>query len=218
MQHGLVVDVFENVAQFGSGAAEKLSPGGQSLEKAAHCDVGAGVGGGLSHIAQTSEIEINLGGDFAGCIAGDQSQVANAGDAGQCFAAEAQGADADDVSHGPDLAGGMSFKGQQGVVGAHAAAVVADLDQVLAAILNSHRDLCGSGINGVFHQFFHHRGRPFDNFARGDLVAYVISQNMDSFHFQYLKIEPLVNSRMIELYGTRASGMSLTLESKARRR
>lgn len=153
----------------------------------------------LPHIAKASEIEINLRGNFAPRVAGDQGEIAHTGDAGQSFATETKRADADDVAHSLDLAGGVAFKRQQGVVGTHTYAVVAHLDHVFAAIIHRHRDLRGAGVDSIFHQFLDHRGRPFDDLAGGNLVAHIVGQNVDYVHVQYLKMEPLVNSRMREL-------------------
>ncbi len=53
----------------------------------------------------------------------------------------------------------------------HALAIVADLYQRFACILDYEGDGGTAGINGVLHQLLHHRGRPLHHLARGDLIG-----------------------------------------------
>ena len=68
------------------------------------------------------------------------------------------------------LAGGVAGEGQRQVVGDDAAAVIDDADQLGAALLDLDVDAAAAGIDGVFEQFLDDAGRPFDDFAGGDLV------------------------------------------------
>ena len=76
----------------------------------------------------------------------------------------------------------MALEGQQGVVAHHAAAVVGDLDELLAAGLDLDLDAGGAGIERIFEQFLDHRSRPLHHFAGGDLVGNVFRKNVDSAH------------------------------------
>jgi hypothetical protein len=49
-------------------------------------------------------------------------------------------------------------------------AVVAHADQADAAFLEIDVDAARAGIERVLDEFLHHRRRPFDDLARGDLV------------------------------------------------
>ena len=58
-----------------------------------------------------------------------------------------------------------------GIFRTHAAAVVGDPHIRLAAIGDFHFNGMGTSINGIFHQFFDTRRRPFNDFAGSDLIA-----------------------------------------------
>ena len=54
--------------------------------------------------------------------------------------------------------------------GGHALAVVDDLDQRAAAVLQRDVDAPGPGVDGIFHQLLDCGGRPLDDLAGGDAV------------------------------------------------
>ncbi len=76
----------------------------------------------------------------------------------------------------------MAFEGQQRVVAHHAAAVVGDLDELLAPGLNLDLNAGGAGIERIFEQLLGHRSRTLHHFAGGDLVGNVFRKNVDSAH------------------------------------
>ncbi len=76
----------------------------------------------------------------------------------------------------------MALEGQQRVVAIHAAAVVADADQLPAAGLDFHANAGGAGVERVLEQFLHHRSRPVHHFARGDLVGHLVRKNSNAPH------------------------------------
>ena len=100
-----------------------------------------------------------------------EHKAAYAGDAGQGFSAKAHGADRAEVLGAADLAGGMAFEAEQGVIAAHAETIIGDPDQAAAARLDFHGQARGLRIQRVLDQFLHHAGRPFHHFAGGDLVG-----------------------------------------------
>ena len=65
----------------------------------------------------------------------------------------------------------MPQKGDAGILGRHAAAVVGHTDHGGAAVPDLDRDLVGTGVKGVFHQFLDDRGRALDHLAGGDQVG-----------------------------------------------
>ena len=112
--------------------------------------------------------------EFIGVALGQQFDARHAGDGGQRLAAEAQRVDVGQVFGGRDLAGGMADEGVFDGVRFDAGAVVGDLQLLDAAAADRERDLRRPGVDGVFEQFFRHRGRPLDNFARGDELGGVL--------------------------------------------
>ncbi|MNH14340.1 hypothetical protein D3C79_739310 [compost metagenome] len=65
----------------------------------------------------------------------------------------------------------MTSQRQGQIFLANTAAVIADADQLGAAAFDVDIDARRPGIQAVFHQLFHHRRRPFDHFAGGNLVG-----------------------------------------------
>ncbi len=64
----------------------------------------------------------------------------------------------------------MTLHRQRQFLGIHAVAVVDDLDESAAAILERHVDARRTGIDGVFHQFLDRRCRALDDLAGGDAI------------------------------------------------
>ncbi len=108
--------------------------------------------------------------------------MGDAADGGEGLAAEAEGADAEQVVGVAELAGGVAGEGQRQVVGGDAAAVVGDADQLGAALLQVDVDALRAGINGVFEEFFDDAGGPFDDLAGGDLGDDTRWQLLDPRH------------------------------------
>jgi len=99
-----------------------------------------------------------------------EREAADFGDRGQCFAAEAERADAEQVVGVEQFAGGVAGDGQRQLFRRNAAAVVDDPNQFQAPLLYRDVDPRGAGVERVFQQFLDHAGRPLDDFAGGDLV------------------------------------------------
>ena len=64
----------------------------------------------------------------------------------------------------------MFGEGQRQFGRRDAATIVDDANQFSPAIFNFHDDLCGPGVDGVFHQFFDDGGGPLDDLTRRDAV------------------------------------------------
>ena len=57
-----------------------------------------------------------------------------------------------------------------------ARAVVLHADEPHTATGQAHHDIRGTGVQGVVHQFAHHRSRSFDHFPRSDLADQLVGQ------------------------------------------
>lgn len=73
----------------------------------------------------------------------------------------------------------MPFKSHPGVPITHATAVVCDLDQGLAAVLDDQVYLRSARINGIFHQFLDRTRRTLNNLAGSNLVGNIIGQQLN---------------------------------------
>jgi hypothetical protein len=108
-----------------------------------------------------------------------QGEARYRSDRGQGLATETQAGHPHQVVDVGDLAGRMPCQRQRQLVAGDAMAVVADPDQPRTAVLDLDLDAAGASVQGVVHQFADHGGRPFDHFARGNLVDQGIGQDFD---------------------------------------
>jgi len=81
-----------------------------------------------------------------------------------------------------NLGGGVALEGQQSVVAAHAASVVAHADELAPARLDLDADAGGPGVERVLQQLLDHRGRTLHHFAGGDLVGDLVGEYADASH------------------------------------
>ena len=100
----------------------------------------------------------------------------------QRLAAESERDDRPQIVGVGNLAGGVPLEGEPGVVGIHAFAVVLHADLFLASELDVNGQAPRPGVDGVLDQFLDHRGRPFDDFAGGNLIGEVGRETVDLAH------------------------------------
>jgi len=79
----------------------------------------------------------------------------------------------------------MRLEGEREVVAIHAAAVIADSDELPAALFHVDPELRGARIQGVFDQLFYDRRRAFDDLARSDLVDDLGGEDANAGHRGY---------------------------------
>ena len=100
----------------------------------------------------------------------------------QRLPAKSQGGNVQQVIRIFDLGSRVPLKGQQRVVAHHAAAIVADLDEFLAACLDLDLDAPRAGVQCILQQLLHYAGRPLHHLAGSDLVGDPVRQHMDAAH------------------------------------
>ena len=139
--------------------------------------------GGLD-VQNFAAMDGDLGGfrRLAGAFASDECEPADTGDAGERFAAETHRGNGGEVFGPVNLAGGMAFETEQGIVLAHADAVVSHADEAASAGLDLDRDPARLRVQGVFDQFLDHAGGPLDHFAGSDLVGDLFGEEPDAVH------------------------------------
>ena len=81
-----------------------------------------------------------------------------------------------------ELAGRVTREGEREVVGLDAFPVVTHTEELLATVLEVHRDLRGVSIEGVFDQLLEHAPRSFDDLTRRDPVDHVRGQDANHAH------------------------------------
>ena len=173
-----------DVGGLGLLGAKEFPARGEVEEQLPHLHAGAGGAAGGFDFENGAAIDQNLralGRDVV-AFAGGEGEAADAGDARDGLAAEPHGGDGGEILGALDLAGGVAFEREQGVIAAHAEAVVGHADEAAAAGADLDGDLAGPGVQGVFDQFFDHAGRPFNHLASGDLVGNLFGKQMDPVH------------------------------------
>ena len=160
---------------------EELEARRRREEQVAHLDAGAG-GAGRGHrpgrrtaLDREQERAVLARGPRA------QREAADAGDRRQRLAAKAERPDPQQVVV-RELRGGVALDRERELVRGHAAAVVGDRDQRLAAAGELDRDPPRAGVERVLDQLLDRRGRPLDHLARGDAVDQMLGQAADRGH------------------------------------
>mgnify|MGYP007106197413 CR=1 FL=1 len=176
---GVEMEPGPDVLLLGGGGTEEFAAGGDVEEQVADFDGGTGGGTGRGDIEEFSSGELEAGAFILIVGAGGEGEAGDGGDGGKGLAAKAKGADAFDVVHVLDLAGGVAFDGEEGVVAVHAAAVVGDAEEFLAAVDGFDFDVGGPGVDGVFDEFLEGGGGALDDFAGRDLVDHMVGEDAD---------------------------------------
>jgi hypothetical protein len=73
----------------------------------------------------------------------------------------------------------MSLEATSGIVRTHPLTIVDHLYQGFSGIIEDEVDLRGIGIDCVFQQFLYGTGRTLNHFAGGDLIGYVVWQDVN---------------------------------------
>src|SRR5215467_10204872 len=154
---------------FAAVAFEEFEPRRRGVEQVAHFDARA--------FPERAGLDLRL----AAAVDGDRpavrlaavprgdGQPRNRADRGQRLAAEAQGADVEQIVVG-ELGGGVALDRQREIVARHAGAVIADADQAAAAAIGHDFDARRAGIERVLHEFLDYARGTLHHLARRDAV------------------------------------------------
>src|SRR5581483_11225028 len=171
-------------AELGFGTPEELAARGNVLEQLAHADRRAAVArrGALRALAG-ERIAFDLDRMLALAVKRREREARDAGDRRQCFAAKAERADARQIVEETDLRRRMAFEREPCIIGLHAAAVVANLDELAPAALEENVDRVGAGIDGVLDQFLDDGSGTLDHLTRRDLIDEIRGEDVDAGHW-----------------------------------
>lgn len=109
-------------------------------------------------------------------LARTQLHLRHGGDRRERFAPEAERLERINIVQRRNLAGSMPVESHTGVDGRHAATVVHDLNQLLAAVPEIDLHAAGSGIDRILHHLLHHRRRTVHHLTGGNLVRNDLGQ------------------------------------------
>ncbi len=174
---GLLGDHVGDMPHLGLLAAHEFSPRRRIEKEVTHLDRRSLRRSDLPGFFDATALGVYLPSGLRPGGACAQPQARDRGDRRQRLAAKTERRDGEEIILIAHLAGGMALEGEKGVVLVHAAAVVDNADQALAAAFDLDEDIGGAGIDGILHQFLHHRRRPFDHLAGGNLVAQILREN-----------------------------------------
>jgi hypothetical protein len=155
---------------------EELAARRHRGEQVGHLDTRAGRSAGRARLQHLTGTHQDLEG--LGCLCGPraQSQRRDRCDRGQRLSAEAVARNVLQIPDRPDLAGGVALDREPGVVGRHAAAIVAYGDPLAPPVAHLDPHATRPRVEGILHELLHHRGRSLDHLAGSDLVDERIGQ------------------------------------------
>ena len=87
----------------------------------------------------------------------------------------------------------MPFQAEQGIIPAHAAAIIGHPNQCPPARTDLDQNPGGPCVQGILDEFLDHAGRALDDFASGDLVGNLLGQQVNPIH--PLSLEPSFGER-----------------------
>src|SRR4030042_6236564 len=96
----------------------------------------------------------------------DQAQPRYRSNRGKGLPPEAEGPNSIEVSLVIDLTRSVSLEGKEGVRPHHSLPIVHHRNPPLTPLFYLHRNNAASGIQRIFHQLLHHRGRPLNHLPR----------------------------------------------------
>ena len=159
------------VGEFGLVRTQELAPGRRVVEEVAYLQSRSDrVGrrhrlpGPVAAVAADAPCPIGVP------VPGDEHEPGDGRYARQGLAAKTQGGDGLQVLQVGDLTGGMTRERQGQVLPRDPRAVVADPQQLDAALLGVDLDAVGTGIEAVLDELLGHRRGPFHHLSGGDLI------------------------------------------------
>ena len=167
----------------------KLQPRGGVVKQVADGDGSALGSAFLLHHAGYAALQMECRAAAGGLLAGQNIHPADSGNGSQCLTAKTQRADLAQIGGRAHLAGGMAQKGLRQLRRRDAAAVIRHADKAHATPANLHHHGGGSGVDGVFHQFLHHAGRPLHHLAGGDQVGHMGRKLFNMGHPVHLRLK-----------------------------
>ena len=146
----------------------ELHPGGGVVEQIPDDDGGAFGAAGIASFYNGAGLQSQTGaGNSAGGF-GHKINAADGSDSSQSFTTETAGRNSGQVFSGTELGGGMAQECGGCILGAHTAAVICDPQEGHTAVPDLYGDFGGTGVYGVFQQFFYHGSGALYHLAGGN--------------------------------------------------
>lgn len=181
--YGVEAELLFDVRVLGGFRAEEFAAGGEVEEEVSDFDDRAVGIAAVADVDEFAAVYFDLGAGEGVGLFGGEAEAGDAGDAGEGFAAEAEGVDGGEVFFGADFAGGVAFEAEHRVFAIHAGAVVDDFDEGCATALNVDFDVEGTGVEAVFDQFANDGSGAFNDFTGGHLAGEGVGEDADAGHW-----------------------------------
>ncbi|GBD11148.1 hypothetical protein HRbin23_00800 [bacterium HR23] len=165
---GIGTDHLLAAGGFGRGGAEELAPSGEVAEEAPHRNGGAGASAGRLPTEHCPLPHLHQGALLLLPMAGEEAHPGDAGDAVEGLPPKAQGGDGREVGFRGEFAGGVALEEEGHVPLGDAHPVVRDPNALQPPAHHLHRHVGGAGVQGVLHQFLHHRSGALHHLPGGD--------------------------------------------------
>ncbi len=175
-------ELFDDVSEFCGGFFEETAAGRGIEEEVVDFHDSAGGAAAVAVVDDPTAVAFEFAADGAVFGSSANAKLGDGGDGGECFTAEAEGADVVEVGVRANFAGGMAGDSQQHVFRMNAFAIVGDADEFHSTALNVDVDASGEGIDAVFEQFFNDAAGSFDDFASGDAINDMCVELLDACH------------------------------------
>lgn len=179
---GVEAELLFDVRVLGGFGTEEFAAGGEVEEEVSDFNDGAVGIAAVANVDEFAAVDFDLGAGEGVGLFGGEAETRDAGDAGEGFAAEAEGVDGGEVFFGADFAGGVAFEAEHSVFAIHAGAIVDDFDEGGAAALDVDFDVEGTSIEAVFDQFANDGSGAFNDLTGGHLAGEGVGEDADARH------------------------------------
>ena len=182
MRESVVGDERGHVAELGLLRTHELAAGGSVEEEVADSDRGALRQAGVFDAEEIAAGDFKRGADLIFRGAGFETEAGDGGNGRQGFTAEAERDDGKEIVRAAELGGGMTLEGQQGVIAAHAVAVIDDADELAASGFDLDANARGACVERVFEKLLDDGGRALDDLSGGNLIRNLVRKNANPAH------------------------------------
>ena len=162
----------EDVVELSGVRLQKLAAGGNIVKEVLDHEIGTLRAGTCLLANETRSGNRQVRAYLLATLASLELHLGHGGYRRQRLTTEAHGMEVEEVVGLAYLRRGMALKGEARIGLRHALTVVDDLDGRAARVDHQHVNACGTGVDGVFHQFLDNRRRALDNLAGSYLVGH----------------------------------------------
>ena len=171
-----------HIGGFGGGFFQKLQPGRKVVKQVPDHHCGALWTAHRLGVHPSPALNGGPGAQFFLQGFGEQLHLGHRGNGCQGFSPESQSGDLLQILPLLKLTGGVAQKGGGDILPGNAHAVIGNSKVADAPFFQLHGNGGGFGVNGVFQQFLHHRGRALHHLPGGNQLRHLGREQMNFGH------------------------------------